>query len=400
MKYLAPILISAFLAMTAAAGAQSAIPDNPDSLFDQPPADQPAAVTAPPAAAPALARGIEIGGYLYSDYTGFLKWTGAYPDLGDPAAGVSSRFVPDLEADLYFDARPFDDVRVFTKLKAAYPFTAPGISVFEAYADLNWNDRIYLRAGQQVVNWGVGYFFSPADIISLTPINPLQPDRERQGPLALRLNAPFADVDNLYLYVVANQAFAESGGFRLDDLAIAPKVEVLLGGWEVGVGAYYQKDQDPKAMVTATGSLFSQLGVFAEGVLDDTLVFSGTAGTRWLQADWHISATVQYYYNGEGYTGQFQGSSPAAPLSGKHYLAGQVSWTDILASKVDLALFTEANLGDGSVVMSPSVAFTPFRSFTITFAPYVSFGPDDTELVTQFGRLSLSMKIAAGTGSF
>ena len=327
MKFIALILTSVFLAMTAAAGAQSVVPDNPDSLFDQSPGDQPAEPVAGPAApaapAPSLARGVEVGGYLYSDYTGFLKWTRAYPDPADLTAGASALFVPDLEADLYFDARPFDTVRVFTKLKAVYPFTA--ISVFEAYADVNFNDRIYLRAGQQVVNWGVGYFFSPADIISITPIDPLQPDRERQGPLALRLNAPFAEVDNLYLFIIANQALISGGNYRLEDLAVAPKAEVVLGAWEIGVGAYYQKDQGPKAMVTATGSVFGQIGLFGEGVfsrgMDRVIVqessgapgtvttftdtttpaFSGTIGARYLQADWHISAVVQYYFNGQGY---------------------------------------------------------------------------------------------------
>src|SRR5271157_4528787 len=99
MKYLALILASVFLAMAAGAGAQSAIPDNPDSLFDQPSADQPSAPAAPaptPVAAVALnaARGVEVGGYLYSDYTGFLKWTRAYPDPADVRAGASSLFVP------------------------------------------------------------------------------------------------------------------------------------------------------------------------------------------------------------------------------------------------------------------------------------------------------------------
>jgi hypothetical protein len=239
----------------------------------------------------------------------------------------------------------------------------------------------------------VGYFFSPADIISLTPINPLQPDRERQGPLALRLNAPIADVDNLYLYVVANQAFAASGNFLLEDLAVAPKVEVLLGGWELGVGGYYQKDQGPRGMITATGSILGQLGLFAEGVVStSTPAFSGTIGARYLQADWHLSAVVQYLYK----------DLPELDMSqpGRHYLAGMLGWTDILASRVDLGLFSEANLSDGSVVLSPSIAYTPFRGFTVTLAPYVSFGPDNTEFVSQFGRLSLSLKITAGAGSF
>ena len=448
MKYFVLILASVFMAMPARTGAQSVIPDNPDSLFDQPPVEQPSA-PAVPAVAPAalaaygIARGVEVGGYLYSDYTGFLKWTRAYPDPADPAAGVSSLFVPDLEADLYFDARPFDTVRVFTKLKAVYPFG--GISVFEAYADLNSNDRVYLRAGQQVVNWGVGYFFSPADIISITPIDPLQPGRERQGPLALRMNAPFADVDNLYLYVVARQELVQSGDFRLEDLAVAPKVEVLLGAWEIGIGAYYQRDQRPKVMMTATGSIVGQIGLFAEGVLSrgrdrvivqevpgapgtfttstdtTTPTFSGTVGARYLQADWHISAIVQYFYNGQGYRDaagenaanaayalQIQGTPPGGPRllptdvfqPGTHYLAGLVSWTDILGSKVDLGLFSEANLSDGSGVVSPSVSFTPFRSFTAVFAPYISYGPDNTEFVTQFGRFSLSLKLTIGTVSF
>jgi hypothetical protein len=83
-----------------------------------------------------------------------------------------------------------------------------------------------------------------------------------------------------------------------------------------------------------------------------------------------------------------------------HYLAGLASWTDILASKVDLALFSEANLSDGSVVISPSVSYTPFRGFTLTCAPSVSYGADGTELVTMFGRFSLSLKLTAATGSF
>ncbi len=469
MKYIALVLASAFLAMAARAGAQSVIPDNPDSLFDQPAEEQPSAPAGPGAAAaapeapaaaaapaasgastaapavpaPGTARGVEVGGYFYSDYTGFLKWTRAYPDLARPAAGASGLFVPDLETDLYFDARPFDTVRVFTKLKAAYPFD--GVSVFEAYADLTYNDRIYLRAGQQVVNWGVGYFFSPADIISLTPIDPLQPGRERQGPLALRLNVPFADVDNLYLYVIANQAFISGGASQLGDLALAPKVEVVLGAWEIGVGAYYQKDQRPKAMMTATGSILGQIGLFAEGVLSRgrdrvivretssapgtfttstdtrTPTFSGTIGVRYLQADWHVSVIAQYYYNGQGsrdaagasaanaaYALQLQGSPPSGPrLSqadvfqpGRNYLAGNASWTDIRGSKVDLALFSEANLSDGSGVVSPSVSVTPFRSFTATFAPFISYGPDNSEFVTQFGRLSLSLKLTIGTVSF
>jgi hypothetical protein len=198
-------------------------------------------------------------------------------------------------------------------------------------------------------------------------------------------------------------------------------------------------------MMTATGSLFGQLGLLAEGVLRrgmDTVVvqestsapgtflssidtatptFSGTIGVRYLQADWHISFIAQYCYNGQGYadsageraakaayTLQAQGTPPLGPqLSqsdafqpGRHYLAGQISWTDILSSRVDLAVFYEGNLSDGSGVTSPSISFTPFRNFMLTFAPWISYGADNTEFVSMFGRFSLSLKLTMGAGSF
>ncbi len=483
MKYPVFILFSALLAWPLASQAQAAssdapdssvIPDDPDSLF-QPGTPETGQSAPEPAVTPAgassrllQAKGVEVGGTLFSDYTAFLTWADSYPDLSHPTEGVSNQFVPNLEADLFFDARPFETLRIFTKLKALYPFSSetsvpgtraaplsplstgqgtavPNISVFEVYADLAYKDRLYLRAGQQVVNWGVGYFFSPADLFSVTPIDPMRPALEREGPLALRINAPFADVDNFYLYVVADQDLAADGTFHLDDLGIAPKVEFLLGSAEVGLGAFYQKSRRPKAMATVTGSVFGTIGFFGEGVLScgkdriladavpgapgvfltsrdrTTPTFSGTIGARYLQPDWHVSITAQYYYNGQGYADaaqeqaaiaayilQLQGMPPIGPQlaaadvlqTGMHYIAGLVSWNDILGSKVDLSLFYEGNLSDGSGVASPSIAFTPFRHFTLAFAPYFSYGPDNTELVSLFGRLSLSLKLTLGESPF
>ena len=239
-------------------------------------------------------KSVDIGGYLYSDYTGYAIWPGSYPSFSDPASGLTSSFVPNLEADVYLDARPYSFFRVFGKLKAIYPFggsaqgvyqaqtnpfapiytppsgssaAIPNISVFELFADVNWNEKLFLRVGQQVIHWGVGTFFSPADILSLTPINPLQPNLERQGPLALTVNVPFASVDSASVYVIANQAFAQNRPFDPSDLAVAPKVESLLGDYEIGVGGYYQRAQRPKAMIDGNRVLFGTLGIFGEGVV-------------------------------------------------------------------------------------------------------------------------------------
>ncbi len=414
-------------------------------------------------------KGIEIGGTLFSDFASYAFWPGAYPVLADPGSGLSTSFVPTLEGDLYFDARPYTYFRVFGKLKAVYPFSAaaqggapaqanapgaayepaapaasiPNLSVFELIADVNWNQSVFLRVGQQTINWGVGRFFSPADILSLTPINPLQPTLQRQGPLALTVTVPFAGVDSAYLYVIANQAFAQGGAaFQPADLAVAPKVEVLLGDFEIGLGGYYQRNQRPKAMTTVSGSLFGLFGVFGEGVVsygsDRVLVgaggpytdtttpyFSGTVGASYVEGQQHVAVFVQYYYNGQGYAdlagekaagaayGAQQavlgsGGTPTGPLlspsdlmlPGRHYLAASVAWTDIRASNVDLGLFYEGNLGDGSGVVSPYVSYTPFPYCTLTVAPYVAYGASGSELVGQFGYFALSFKLTVGEGDF
>jgi len=447
--------------------------ENPDDMFSGTTVVD-ASPAAPQGAAPGAenllqSKGVELGGTLFSDFTTFAYWPGSYPQLSNPASGRYSSFVPNLEADLYFDARPYTYFRVFGKLKAVYPFAsaaaanlpttiysappspvgAPAISVFELFADVNYNEALFLRVGQQVIHWGVGRFFSPADILSLTPINPLQPTLERQGPLALSITVPFAGVDNAYLYVIANQASAGNGAFQPSELAVAPKVEVVLGDFEVGLGGYYQKDQRPKAMTTVTGSLFGTFGIFGEGVVSygsdrvlaqpvagspgvyqaatdtTTPYFSGTVGASYENGSQHISAFVQYYYNGQGYSDLSQeqaavglygtqqaalaaGSTLAGPLlsptdlllPGRHYLAASVAWTDIRASNVDLGLFYEGNLSDSSGVVSPFISYTPFLNCTVTVAPYIGHGDTGSEFVTRFGYFALSLKVMIGEGGF
>jgi len=480
MKAFLFLASAALMLISVAAGAQSA--GNPDDMFGGPMVEgsSQAAQTAQGASTSPesflQSKRVDIGGFLFSDYTTFAYWGNTYPSLLDPGSSVSYSFAPNLEADVYLDARPYPYFRVFGKLKAIYPFggpaqgvyqaqtapftsiyvppsgqsvAIPNISIFELFADVNWNEKLFLRVGQQVIHWGVGYFFSPADILSLTPINPLQPTLERQGPLALNLNVPFAHVDNAYLYVVANQSFTQNVAFDPSELAVAPKVEFLLGDYEIGVGGYYQKDRRPKAMMTATGSLFGTLGIFGEGVLsygsDRTFVeptpgvpgalqayadtttayFSGTVGISYGESSQHISVIVQYYYNGQGYpnlleergavglftsqqTALAAGTQPTGPilsttdllLPGQHYLAGSVSWTDIRASNFDLGIFYEGNLSDGSGVVSPYVADTPIQYCTITIAPFVGYGDIGSEFVTKFGYFALSLKVTVGEGAF
>ncbi len=408
-------------------------------------------------------QGIQFGGSIESTYTAYGFWLGAYPDLSNLASGYTDQMVPVLQGTMFFDARPDQHFRVFGKAKASYPFqvsggtsstgvtsalgvpptqtVTPNINIFELYSDFDYKNKLYFRVGKQVVNWGVGYFFSPADIISVTPIDPQNPTIEREGPVAFKVNMPFAEVDNLYLYLVANQSFATGSAFHLNDVAVAPKAEFVVGDYEFGLGGYYQRNQRPKAMVTATGSI-GKIGVFGEAVVsrgaDGTLVrqggamgyetytdtttpyFQGTVGFNYMQSDWHLSLYGQYYYNGQGYAdptlekeayilyaGQVAGTLPVSPqlslqdlqLPARNYGAAVASWSNIKDSNVTLSLFWEGNFTDGSGIVSPSVSYKLFDHASLTAATHIAYGGQSTQFM-QTGHMSVSLQASLGTGDF
>ena len=496
------ILFSAHVYGQSNTGSADQIPQSPDQMFQSPDMIENAppasagsgSASAGTAAAPAAptqsgtvqsvaksasptdafltSKGVTIGGTLYSEFTEVVQWYQDYPALSNLSAGESDYFVPRLEGDIYFDARPYDYFRVFGKVKATYPFTgsssqsglsptqfstnlasAPNVNLFELYADFSYRDSIYFRAGKQVMSWGVGYFFSPADVISLAPINPQQPTLEREGPLALKVSIPYASIDNLYLYAIMNPAFQEGSVFHIDDLAYAAKTEFLVGDYELGIGGYFQRTQRPKLMATATGSLW-KLNLFSEAVLsygrDANLVvaaplvpplyysvgpadttspyFSGTVGASYTNSDLNLNLFGQYYYNGQGYADaateeaaiklyHYQlaqlagGVTPAGTLltsndlqnPGRHYLALSANLTNIANSNFDIGLFYEGNLTDGSGVLSPRVSFRPLGGYSyvaFTLAPYFTYGDSSSEFVGSFGHLTLTLKATIGEGSF
>ena len=113
----------------------------------------------------------------------------------------------ELSSDFYLDARPEEDFRVFFKGAVSYPFTSDENRTFsdvftvkELFSDFQIGDTVFFRAGKQTVSWGVGYFFSPADVINLSRIDPEDPEEERTGPVSLKTHIPFS-VHNGYLYL-------------------------------------------------------------------------------------------------------------------------------------------------------------------------------------------------------
>jgi len=386
--------------------------------------------------------GVEIGGRYGFSATGGWFWEDAlFGGFGPPER---SSLAVELGADLFFDARPSRDARVFGKASLTYPFDDAGGSrsfdeafhVKELFSDFHWKEVLFFRGGKHTLNWGVGTFFSPADLLNVTEIDPRDPEAEREGPVSLRANLPL-NVHNLYLYLTADSAAA------VQDIGLAARAEVVLGSVELGAGAFYQREAAPSAMATLSAAA-GDVDLFAETVLrygsdrtflvesataplgiepvlyDDTFFFHATAG---LAAAFSFDRTAsslalaaQYYYNGEGYADTRiladnepavlaylgSGDISAADLSntGRHYAAASASWTDIGGSPFTARLFWMQNLSDMSGLLRPVLSVKLFDRITIGLAPSLSYGDAGAELSPNGSSSSLEIGVEMGGSSF
>jgi hypothetical protein len=455
-------LIAAFFLLFAglwAAGAQEtgSIDTNVDSLFgdeevvEEAPA-QPSSDASKqnPVTAALKSDKVRVGGSFSGSITPGATWSDFWD--GDLALSDSNTALgASLKSTLFFDARPAEDFRVYGSVKAAYPFSTetadgvsvPNMSVFELFADFNVNDKVYFRLGKSTVKWGVGYFWSPADVINLEPINVLDAEAQREGPINFRVNVPIAGTqNNVYFYAILD---AEDVDF--DTTALAAKAEFLLGNYEVGLGAYYRYDTAERAMLTLTGPL-GDFDVFGEAMVSrgsaktyvtgiapngtisyrapgdvrESLFFSASAGFLYNNSNENLTIVGQYYYNGEGYAPTDKETlvddayiavalNPASSAqllaalsglisgSGQHYAALMLSKGELFTIEdLSASVIAMANLSDLSGLVKPSISWSVTDNFKLTLSPMFLFGPSGSGEFSMAGdlvNLSLGASVSA-----
>ena len=229
----------------------------------------------------------------------------------------ASTLTPSLGSSITIDARPNQDLRLFSRFNIDYPFTDKVVKVKEMFTDFNAGDYVSFRFGLHTVTWGTGLFYSPvSDMINTSSIDPEHRDEQVDGSLNLRtlINIP-GTMNNLWVYVIP-----DSGTWKARDTGFAVKGEFVAGGWELGAGAFYKYNTAPKAMFTASGSI-EKWGLFGEAVYqygsdrewmtdpgykDKTSVFKATAGFMRSWSDPDIMVLAQYYFDGN----DFDASTP------------------------------------------------------------------------------------------
>ena len=323
---------------------------------------------------------IKVGGSLTAGITtNTILYSPASTDFGENLK--NTKLKPDLSALLSVDARPTETLRIYTKFGLAYPFVNNATSATyqtattpyptfktttsindwfklkELFTDFSIKDTAFFRFGIHTVTWGAGYFFSPvSDMINTTSIDPENPEKQVDGALNLRTQIIIPNSQNcLWFYVIPSTKFeGQTAEAYARDTALAGKADILIGNWELGLGAFYKYQNAPKAMLTATGSLkkvsfFGEL-VYSYGAAsewtkntdwdDKTSIFQATAGLSYYWKDPMITLAAQYYYNGN------DKDMPYNYVIGGHNLAAMVNFGKILGNKdLSASIFSMANFG-------------------------------------------------------
>jgi hypothetical protein len=198
--------------------------------------------------------------------------------------------------------------------------TEDGLSVDEVFLDAALDRRLFFRLGKQNISWGVGYWFKPADVLSLAAIDPDDPEAVREGPFAFKLDMPFG-LNHATLYAVP-PLDGDAAKFSL-----AQRTDIVAGDFELSLAGFYRSDLSakPRAMFMFSGAV-GNIDIYGENVLalgsDRPYVrsasgggyetwdigyqplFQGTLGAKY---SWEtagglsVNLHAQGYYNGAGY---------------------------------------------------------------------------------------------------
>lgn len=315
-------------------------------------------------------------------------------------------------------------------------------SVFELFSDFAFDDSVFFRFGKHTIEWGVGFFFSPADVLNLSAIDPEDPSLDREGPISLRTRIPFG-LNSFDLYTIFN--------FNANplDIALAPRLDLVLDDSDLSISAYYQRALAPRLIATGATTL-GDFDVFGEAVvsfgadrvfvrrsrdqsaatenLEDDLevvldtytidtfpFFSGTLGARLIDSIedvFEFTFVGQYFFNGTGYADSAL-LKPAAFLIqnpdtnglaianpddqpagyeeppalragdfqnwGRHYGAATLVFGNLFGSDLSLSLFGLVNFSDLSGIFSPSVSISFLEWFNASVGARMTFGDPGDE---------------------
>ena len=410
-------------------------------------------------------------GDFYGKAGTILGWESTPSSLSD-LNSFDDALTADLKLRLWFDARPDRHFRVFGKFVTGWPFSQtiltvdptsstgfsnaniPNISVFEIFADFNWEDTVFFRFGKQTSGWGLSRFYQIGDLLSVAVKDPANPTEDLEGPVALRISYPLG-VHTLYAVTALKDSYLPTDGtpasvgdlgfgIKGDFLISVPKNPIISNG-ELSLGAWYQKNLAPK-FVAGYSTGIGNFQIFTDQLLtwgldsvrvgdstkrDSDLFWSATLGSMYVQNDWHFTAYGEYLFSGPGSTDKDVYAlflerlaaeyGPGATLPptlnpsdiggflSRHNSALSLSWSELFGTdKLSFSALWLQNWVDRSGTTNGKIRLSPFKHFAIETGLSFSWGGSSDEWIIKTGnfvtkepvRTSASLAFILGSGKF
>lgn len=421
---------------------------------------------------------MRIGGSLSSSMGIDYAWVDPYSKKDDYLKSFKDgkgTFNTTLNGSLFFDARPNENLKLYGKFLFGFPFekslsgalavpknelppalqglfpngiTAPvsvngaaNIKIQELYTDFSAKNIAFFRFGKHAVKWGTGYFYSPADVINISRIDPQDPTADREGGISLRTHIIIPKTQhNIWLYLLPPGQGDGKDGYDPRYTAGAAKGEFVVGNWELGFGGWYKYEKAPRLITTVSGSIAGKVAVFGEGVFawgsDYTYYkadmspytekskpfFQATLGGSYSNADTNTSIALQYFYNGFGYsntdTAQDILSEAAVHIKnkdythrsvfasgdilamgniGQHYIALNISQNKLGTDKLNLNLFQQFAISELEGFSKLTFNWKIYKFASMSTGPSFSYPLSPSSKTKGEVRYSLSFRLGGGT---
>lgn len=256
---------------------------------------------------------------------------------------------------------------------------APVYTLGEFHLSFDVSKVVFVRLGNQLIDWGASAVWSPADFINRRVADPNAAIDTRAGKPGVRIHVPWA-AGNFFVFADASSALTKAGEPRdlLRTGTLALKADTTLAGWNVGLVANGGVEAPPRLGLTTSGQVFGiDLWGEAGGVVplaDHKLTWSASlGGERQFGVDGEWTLRSEGYWNPDG-----QGDVALTPAIlgaftpfywGRAYLYAEVLKQKLLGPDVTGSLSATVNLGDGSWSSTASFrtafpAILPFSLFT------------------------------------
>ncbi|MGI5084616.1 hypothetical protein [Treponema putidum] len=421
---------------------------------------------------------LRIGGSLSSSMGINYSWADPYSKKNDYLKSFKDGkgiFNTTLNGSLFFDARPNEDLKLYGKFLFGFPFEkslsgqgaaiipsvsgipptfaglklpafvessgVPNIKIQELYTDFSAKNIAFFRFGKHAVKWGTGYFYSPADVINISRIDPQDPTADREGGISLRTHIIIPKTQhNIWLYLLPPGQGDGKDGYDPKYMAGAAKGEFVVGNWELGFGGWYKYEKAPRLITTVSGSIAGKVAVFGEGVFawgsDYTYYkadmssypeknkpfFQATLGGSYSNADTNTSIALQYFYNGFGYSNTdvpqdilseaavhiknknythpsvlASGDIFAMGNIGQHYIALNISQNKLGTDKLSLNLFQQFAISELEGLSKLTLNWRIYKFASMSTGPSFSYPLSPNSKTKGEVRYSLSFRLGGGT---